>query len=86
MDPVQCRMARAAIGISIAEFAELAKVSTNTVVRFERSEELKKSTVDHMASVFRGLGITFLADTGNGIGVLYKREDGTEVITHRTQD
>jgi len=86
MDPVQCRMARAAIGVSIAEFAELAKVSTNTVVRFERSEELKKSTIDHMASVFRGLGVTFLADTGNGIGVLYKREDGTEVITHRTRD
>jgi len=75
-------MARAAIGLSIAEFAGLAKVSTNTVVRFERNEELKSSTVDHMTGVFQGLGITFLADTGNGIGVLYKREDGTEVVTH----
>lgn len=82
MDPVQSRMARAAIGVSIAEFAKLANVSTNTVVRFERGEELKASTVEELSEVFRNAGITFLPDTGEGIGILYKRDDGTEVREH----
>jgi transcriptional regulator with XRE-family HTH domain len=75
-------MARAALGVTIAEFAQLANVSTNTVVRFERGEELKTSTVEELAEVFRTAGITFLPDTGNGIGILYKRDDGTEVREH----
>ena len=40
--PVQCRMARAALGMGVRELASAAKVSTDTVARFERGEELKE--------------------------------------------
>ena len=46
MTPAQCRMARAAIEMGVRELAEAAKVSTNTVTRFERGEELRERTED----------------------------------------
>ena len=44
--PVQCRMARAALGWGVRELAAAAKVSTDTVARFERGDELKERTID----------------------------------------
>ena len=44
--PVQCRMARAALGLGVRELAAAAKVSVDTVARFERGEELKERTID----------------------------------------
>ncbi|TRL21723.1 helix-turn-helix transcriptional regulator, partial [Methylosinus sporium] len=44
MTPVQCRMARAALNLGVIELADLAEVSTNTVTRFERGEQVKPST------------------------------------------
>jgi len=39
-------MARAVLKISVRELAKLAKVSTDTIVRIERGEELRERTVD----------------------------------------
>jgi transcriptional regulator with XRE-family HTH domain len=36
--PVQCRMARAALGLGVRELAAAAKVSIDTVARFERGD------------------------------------------------
>ena len=44
--PIQCRMARAALGLGVRELAAAAKVSIDTVARFERGEELKERTMD----------------------------------------
>jgi DNA-binding transcriptional regulator YiaG len=71
MNPTQCRMARAAIGLSIAEFAKLANVSTNTVVRFEGDEELKAATVEQMTLAFLQQGVIFEYDDKKGSGVFY---------------
>lgn len=57
---MQCRMARTALQMSVKELAEAATVSTNTIVRFERGEELKPRTVADIRSVFELAGITFL--------------------------
>jgi transcriptional regulator with XRE-family HTH domain len=40
------RMARAALGLGIRELAAAAKVSIDTVARFERGDELKERTID----------------------------------------
>jgi len=69
MLPVQCRMARTALGMKIAELAELANVSTNTVVRFERGEELKESTVRQLRSALEGAGIELIPENGGGPGL-----------------
>jgi transcriptional regulator with XRE-family HTH domain len=46
LQPIQCRMARAALGMGVRELAAAAKVSADTVARFERGEELKERTID----------------------------------------
>lgn len=69
---VQFRMARAALGWGIVEFAERAGVSTNTLVRLERGDELKKSTLDHLRAVFEDAGIEFIS-AADHFGVLVKK-------------
>ena len=44
--PVQCRMARAALDLGIRELARSAKVSIDTITRFERGDPLKERTVE----------------------------------------
>lgn len=70
---VQFRMARAALGLGIVEFAELASVSTNTLVRYERGEELKQSTIDHLQAVLEDAGIIFISENGDGPGIRLKK-------------
>ena len=57
--PVQCRMARAALGLGVRELAAAAKVSTDTVARFERGDELKERTIDALQRALEAAGIEF---------------------------
>jgi transcriptional regulator with XRE-family HTH domain len=59
MIPAQCRMARAALRLGLRELAAAAKVSTNTVTRFERGEKLHERTVDAIRSALESAGIYF---------------------------
>ena len=69
MLPVQCRMARAALELGVRDLAELAKVSTNTLTRFERGEVLKDRTVQDIRTALESAGILFIDQNGNGPGV-----------------
>lgn len=66
-------MARAALGWGIVELAERAGLSTNTLVRLERGEELKQSTLDSLRYVFEQAGVTFINDSGT-FGVVVKTD------------
>ena len=57
--PVQCRMARAALGLGVRELAAAAKVSIDTVARFERGDELKQRTVDALQRALEAAGVEF---------------------------
>ena len=57
--PVQCRMARAALGLGVRELASAAKVSIDTVARFERGDELKERTVEALLRSLEAAGIEF---------------------------
>ena len=57
--PLQCRMARAALGWGVRELAAAAKVSTDTVARFERGDELKERTIDALQRALEAAGIEF---------------------------
>jgi transcriptional regulator with XRE-family HTH domain len=57
--PVQSRMARAALGMGVRELAAAAKISTDTVARFERGEELKERTVEAIRRAFEAAGVEF---------------------------
>jgi transcriptional regulator with XRE-family HTH domain len=65
--PVQCRMARAALGLGIRELARAAKVSIDTVTRFERGDLLKERTVEALQSALEAAGVEFT--NGNQPGV-----------------
>jgi transcriptional regulator with XRE-family HTH domain len=71
--PVQCRMARAALGIGVRELAAAAKVSVDTVARFERGEELKERTIDALQRAFEDAGIEFIDENGGGAGIRLRK-------------
>ena len=75
MTPDQCRMARAGIGLSVRELAERARVSTNTITRFEGGEPLKGRTVDAIRDVFTAVGIEFIPENGGGAGVRLRKAE-----------
>lgn len=77
MTPAQCRMARAAIEMGIRELAEAAKVSTNTVTRFERGEPLRERTVDALRAALESAGVEFIAENGGGAGVRLRKGDAS---------
>lgn len=69
MLPAQCRMARAALQLGVRELAEAAKVSTNTITRFEKGEELKERTITAIRQALESAGVIFIPSNGNGPGV-----------------
>ncbi|WP_414643522.1 helix-turn-helix domain-containing protein [Bradyrhizobium barranii] len=68
----QSRMARAALNMGVREVAEAAGVSTNTITRLERGEELLPRTTADIRAALESAGVIFLADgqtTDGGPGV-----------------
>lgn len=69
MLPVQCKMARVALGLGIRDLAALAKVAPATVSRFEAGEELKPRTVDAIRTALEAAGVEIVTANGGGPGV-----------------
>jgi transcriptional regulator with XRE-family HTH domain len=68
-------MARAALGMGVRELAAAAKVSVDTVARFERGEDLKERTIDALQRALEAAGIKLIDEDGGGAGVrLRKRQ------------
>ena len=65
--PVQCRMARAALGLGVRELAAAAKVSIDTVARFERGDELKERTIDALQRALEVAGVEFINGDQPGV-------------------
>ena len=74
MTPTQSRMARAALKIGVIEVAKAAKVSTNTITRFEAGETLRERTVDDLRRAYEARGVQFVSqgDTADGSGVVLR--------------
>jgi transcriptional regulator with XRE-family HTH domain len=72
MTPAQCRMARAALELGVRELAEAARVSTNTVTRFEKGDLLKDRTIADIRAALESAGVEFIAENGGGAGVRLK--------------
>jgi hypothetical protein len=76
--PIQCRMARIAVGFGIRDLAAAAKVSTDTVSRFERGEELMERTIGAIHAALEAAGVEFIAENGGGPGVRLKKRRPSE--------
>ncbi len=66
-------MARAALGWGVRELAAAAKVSIDTVARFERGDELKERTIEALQLTLEAAGIAFIDENGGGPGVRLKK-------------
>ena len=75
--PVQCRMARVALGWGVRDLARAAMASPDTVARFERGEELKPRTVAALRTALEAGGVVFIAEASGigGAGVRLARSD-----------
>ena len=82
MNAEQCRMARAALKLSVRDLAAAARVGANTVVRLEAGEKLQERTVEAIRTALEKAGVEFIAENGGGAGVrLKKPAKGVEEIT-----
>jgi transcriptional regulator with XRE-family HTH domain len=75
-------MARTALNMGVKQLADAADVSTNTVVRFERGDELKPRTVAAIRVTLERAGIVFFDGDysgSGGPGVRLKTGDATSI-------
>ena len=69
LNAVQCRMARAALGLGVRDLAMAAQVSPSTVTRLEYGEELKPRTVKALQRVLEASGVILIEeDEMSGVG------------------
>jgi transcriptional regulator with XRE-family HTH domain len=73
MLPVQSKMARAAVGWGVREVAAAARVSPDTVARFERGETLNHRTLAAIREAFEAAGVEFIEQNGGGAGVRLRK-------------
>lgn len=63
MLPIQCRMGRAALDISVGELSEKTGVSVNTITRFEKGDvDLKNENLEEIRAVLESEGVSFSKD------------------------
>jgi transcriptional regulator with XRE-family HTH domain len=66
--PVQCKMARAAVGWSVRDLAREARVNPSTVVRFENGQaEPIRLTVEAIQRALEAAGIEFTNGDAPGV-------------------
>jgi transcriptional regulator with XRE-family HTH domain len=76
MNAVQCKMARAAVGMGVRELAAAAKVSPDTVARLERGEPLRERTVDAIRAALEAAGLEF--SNGEQPGVRMRKSSDSD--------
>jgi transcriptional regulator with XRE-family HTH domain len=60
MRPIHLRMARAALGWTLKDLADRAKVNLNTISRYEAGHEILTGTMRKIEDALRGEGIVFV--------------------------
>jgi len=73
INAVQCRMARAALKLSVRELAARAKVATDTITRFEAGKELKARTIEAVQHALEKAGVEFTNGDAPGVKLRKKK-------------
>ena len=73
MTPIQCRMARVALGWTTLDLARAASVGGNTVNRFEAGQDARISSVNKMRAAMEASGVEFIPENGGGPGVRLRK-------------
>jgi transcriptional regulator with XRE-family HTH domain len=80
MSASQCRMARAGIGWTVRELAAAAKMSADTIVRFETGQTLRPRTVDAIRATLEAAGVEFTNGDAPGVRLRKTRRKRTRAI------
>jgi transcriptional regulator with XRE-family HTH domain len=73
MEAVQSKMARAALGLTVKQLAEISGVSHDTINRLEAGEELKERTLAAIRGALEAAGVEFIDENGGGAGVRMRK-------------
>jgi hypothetical protein len=72
---VQCRMGRAALAWGVRDLAGAARLSADTVARFERGKALRRSTVRAIRIALEDAGCEFICeDDVSGPGMRMRKK------------
>lgn len=75
LSPCQCRMARAAVGLTRPQFARRANIAVATLADFELGKRTPyERTLRDVRQAFEQLGVTFLEADEDGEGVRVRHE------------
>ena len=76
---VQCRMARAALAWGVRDLAGAARLSADTVARFERGKALLRRTIRAIKIALEKAGCEFICeDDVSGPGVILRKKQGED--------
>lgn len=73
----QCRMARAALGMSLRDLAAAAELSVNTLMRIEAAENVTSRSIGKVQAVLARGGAVFRRD--GSVGVLTSEGRGPDL-------
>ncbi|MUO28273.1 MULTISPECIES: helix-turn-helix domain-containing protein [Rhizobium/Agrobacterium group] len=73
MNAVQCKLARVALGWGVRDLAQAANVSTQTISRLEKGEDLRAATLEGIKRVLEEAGIEFIPESDDGYGIRIKK-------------
>ncbi len=71
MTNIQSRMARAGLGWSIAKLSDETRISSRTIITFEKGGTVSAETVEALRATLVAAGATFLDKSGK-VGALVK--------------
>jgi ribosome-binding protein aMBF1 (putative translation factor) len=71
INPVQLKMARAALGWSVKDLANKVEVHANTIARFEAGHEVLSGTLDRVSQLLDAQGL-YLVDQSGDYGVMVR--------------
>jgi transcriptional regulator with XRE-family HTH domain len=66
MQPIHLRMARAALGWSLSDLADRAKVNLNTISRYEAGREVLSGTIGKIEKALEIAGIALIQEDDLG--------------------
>jgi transcriptional regulator with XRE-family HTH domain len=74
MTPLQLKLARTALGLTVREAAELAQVSHETIVGIEAARaSIKEKTIEKVRTSLEKAGVEFIDEDGGGSGVRLRK-------------
>ncbi|MCI0601037.1 MAG: helix-turn-helix transcriptional regulator [Beijerinckiaceae bacterium] len=74
MTPLQLKLARTALSLTVRQAAELAEVSHETIVGIEAGRaSVKEKTVTKVCAALAKAGVEFIEENGGGPGVRLRK-------------